>query len=211
MPATDEGSPSGGPLACAFASRRWTLGYKASGPTAVYTSWINMRKRCHNPNHNKANRYIERGVTICDRWSDFNAFFEDMGHRPEGTSLDKDIRGGIGCLIYSADTCMWATPAEQNRHTSRSVKLTLNGVTQNLQDWSEELGIPVPTIRHRLKIGWTVSKALSTPELHHIRMTAENTFQVVIRRQNKRVFTTLTTYAKTHDCRSETLPSKMKT
>ena len=41
--------------------------------------------------------------------------------------------------------------------------LTLNGKTKCLRDWERELGLGVGAIWHRLKNGWSVEKALSTP------------------------------------------------
>lgn len=46
---------------------------------------------------------------MCDRWTDFRLFLEDMGERPEGTSIDR-VDGTRG---YYPGNCRWATPAEQ--------------------------------------------------------------------------------------------------
>ncbi len=45
-------------------------------------------------------------------WDSFTNFLEDMGERPEGTTLDR-INGNLG---YSAGNCRWATPAIQSRN-----------------------------------------------------------------------------------------------
>ena len=53
---------------------------------------------------------------------------------------------------------------EQSRNLRRNTKLTLNGRTQLLCEWSEETGIKASTLCYRLyKLGWSVEKTLTTP------------------------------------------------
>jgi hypothetical protein len=81
-----------------------------------------MLRRCKDPKNKDYHNYGGRGVTVCQRWDpqaggSFENFLSDLGERPEGTTLDKDKLGGIGCLIYSPETCSWLTPKEQAAHT----------------------------------------------------------------------------------------------
>lgn len=48
----------------------------------LYKVWAEMRSRCTNHNKDNFRHYGGRGITICDRWSDFPAFMADMGDRP---------------------------------------------------------------------------------------------------------------------------------
>lgn len=78
----------------------------------TYRSWSSMKSRCQNPKSTSYKYYGARGVTVCSRWESFENFFEDMGERPEGTSLDRiDPHGN-----YEPGNCRWATSAEQNRN-----------------------------------------------------------------------------------------------
>lgn len=87
---------------------------KTRSPT--HNSWASMHQRC-SPLWRERQFYHDRGITICGRWSDFSAFLEDMGERPEGTTLDR-IDNDKG---YESANCRWATPKQQaNNRRARS-------------------------------------------------------------------------------------------
>src|SRR5712692_6247021 len=63
-----------------------------SGPSPTYSSWSCMIQRCLNPNNTGYSGYGGRGITVCDRWNpraggSFENFRDDLGHRPQGTTL----------------------------------------------------------------------------------------------------------------------------
>jgi hypothetical protein len=51
--------------------------------TSTYRVWSGMIQRCLNPDSKHFPMYGARGITVCNRWRDFSAFYEDMGERPE--------------------------------------------------------------------------------------------------------------------------------
>lgn len=92
--------------------------------TLAYVSYQSMLNRCFNPNTPNFERYGGRGITICERWlgSDgFIHFFEDMGPRPKGKTLDR-IDNDLLIDSYSKGNCHWATYKEQSHNTSVSAK-----------------------------------------------------------------------------------------
>ena len=87
--------------------------------TRAYEVWLNMRNRCNNPNHPSYKNYGGRGISVCDRWSDFKGFLEDMGEQPAGLEIDRIENDGD----YEPGNCRWAT-SKQQKENNRKPKLT---------------------------------------------------------------------------------------
>lgn len=82
--------------------------------TLEYKVWQGMKGRCHNPNHVDYHNYGARGITVCQEWQDsFEAFINDMGHRPTYTSTIERIDNTKG---YCKDNCVWLEKAEQSKN-----------------------------------------------------------------------------------------------
>lgn len=127
--------------------------------TPTWNSWLSMRHRCSNQNDPSYPRYGGRGIRVCERWENYENFVADMGHRPDGTTLDRVDNSGN----YEPGNCRWATGSEQSRNRRSTRTLTHEGVTLPLVEWAKRTGIARTAITERIRRGWTVSAALTRP------------------------------------------------
>jgi hypothetical protein len=124
-------------------------------------AWVAMKGRCNSSYVAGYKSYGGRGIKVCDRWKDsYLNFLEDMGRKPSARhSLDrKDVNGP-----YSPENCKWSTPEEQSLNKSNTVRMTLNGETLPLIEWSHRTGIKEGVLRRRKRNGWPDERALTTP------------------------------------------------
>lgn len=143
-----------------YASRRK---WKNPSSTRTYFSWRSMRSRCVSENHPAWKNYGGRGISVCDKWlNDYDAFFEDMGERPDGKTLERlDVNKG-----YCPENCVWATHREQGRNKRTNRFLTHNGKTMCLSEWADFLGIGNDTLFRRINVyKMPLEKALSSESL----------------------------------------------
>lgn len=124
--------------------------------TRAYGLWKNMLRRCNDPKVPAYKHYGARGISVCERWTDFEKFFLDMGERPKGKSLERKNNA----LGYSPDNCIWATTLDQARNKRTNVLVSIGGVAKPISEWSESFGIPSSRIYARKKLGWTDDELL---------------------------------------------------
>ena len=83
--------------------------------------WRAMIARCRLPWHQGYSHSGTRGITVCERWNSFEAFFADMGPRPPGMT-GKIATYSIERIDINGNTngnCKWATRKEQQSNTRR--------------------------------------------------------------------------------------------
>ncbi|MFY3577283.1 hypothetical protein ACOTI8_31790 [Achromobacter xylosoxidans] len=123
----------------------------------TYARWKSMRQRCRS--HSDRSGYRKKGISVCARWDDFASFLADMGECPDGLTLDR-IDNTKG---YEPGNCRWATREQQNRNRSCIVMLTYDGETKSVSEWAAQRGMRQANLTERLRLGWTVERALNQP------------------------------------------------
>lgn len=127
--------------------------------TRAYAIWSGMRARCRNPKHAAFADYGGRGITVCDRWAKFSAFYADMGEPPRAATLERsDNDAG-----YAPGNCRWATRTEQNRNRRNNVLITIGAETLPLSAWADRCGLRYATVHQRILKGWPPELAVTTP------------------------------------------------
>lgn len=140
-----------------FTTHGYTVGGKHH-PT--YKTWRGIRKRCFMPCDARYPRYGGRGITLCERWMNFENFLADMGIKPSPAhSIERIDNDGN----YTPENCKWATSGEQCRNRRSNIWLELNGERMVSEDWAIRLGINGSTLRARVKAGWSDADVLLTP------------------------------------------------
>jgi len=130
-----------------------------SSGTKLYGVYSAMIRRCRNKKSKGYSEYGGRGIAVCERWSSFAAFVEDMGTPIEGATLDRiDVNGD-----YCPKNCRWASWTTQQRNRRNNRFLTHDGQTMCSAEWAEKTGLSQKNINLRLKRGWSVEKTLTEP------------------------------------------------
>lgn len=143
------------------------MGRKVVGPRSAlvknmpeHHSWRSMKARCLRKTHHAYARYGGAGITVCERWMSFPDFLEDMGPRPENTTLDR-IDNTKG---YSKENCRWATWTQQQRNRKDNVKVTVGGIDfESVSAAAEHFGIKRKTMERRVSRGVTKPEHLHLP------------------------------------------------
>jgi len=103
----------------------------------TYWSWASMIERCNWKKSAGYKDYGGRGIKYCKRWGKFNNFYNDMGKRPEGKSLDRiDVNGN-----YTPKNCRWATNEEQANNRRTNVFVSFMGNTLTISQWAKFFGV----------------------------------------------------------------------
>lgn len=128
----------------------------------TYEAWSQMVARCQCASSTRVERYIGRGITVCDRWRhSFDAFLADMGERP---SADHSLERKNNDLGYGPDNCCWATRIMQANNKRNTQRHEFRGQMMTIREMvlATDSKLKPATIRARITVyGWTTERALS--------------------------------------------------
>lgn len=128
---------SGSTKSCGCLQRHTARKHGMDG-TPEYKAWSSMKQRCYNPKSSRYDRYGGRGIKVCDRWlNSFESFFDDMGKRPKGFSIERvDCDGD-----YEPSNCIWASAKTQAVNRSTSIFVKDDGQLKTVEQMAEKWGL----------------------------------------------------------------------
>lgn len=129
----------------------------ASTTPTVFKIWEAMIRSCSHVNNPLWEDIGGRGITVCPEWRIYENFLRDMGPRPTGAFFRRiDVTKD-----FSPANCQWSAPTLRTESGAPLVQCC--GRTMALADWAAEMGMSKATLGDRLRSGWPIEKALTTP------------------------------------------------
>lgn len=122
----------------------------------LYVIWQGMIRRCGNKNSDQYVRYGARGISVCDRWKNFENFLADMGEPPEGATIDRINNDGN----YEPGNCRWASTKEQGRNKRTNRVFEIDGVSKALVEWCELYKVNYFAAHGKISRGKSIKQAL---------------------------------------------------
>lgn len=92
--------------------------------------------------------YVNRGITICERWESYEKFISDMGEPPDDRMELDRIDGSKG---YSPDNCEWKTRKQNNANRTNLKLIEFGGMKMCVADWEKYLNLPPDKLRKKLR------------------------------------------------------------
>ena len=126
--------------------------------SSTYTVRLNMINRCTKPSDKRYSDYGGRGIKVCDRWLEsFENFYEDMGDRPEGMTLDRIDNDGD----YSPENCRWATCEEQVCNRRNNILVEYQGDITSFPELCRRFGLDYKKAYQRYStLGWSIDRVI---------------------------------------------------
>lgn len=120
--------------------------------TRLYKVWACIKQRCFNSKCPSYLKYGAVGISICDRWLNFQNFYEDLFQTySDGLTLDRfpNQKGN-----YEPSNCRWATYKEQGRNVKSNRILKVGSYEKCVSEFNEVMGYPHGIVNGRLCLGW---------------------------------------------------------
>lgn len=131
--------------------------------SSLYHVWNMMIQRCSNPRCNAYSRYGGRGIKVCQEWvrsfESFNEWALSNGYI-YGLTIDRIDNDGD----YEPSNCRWVSMKIQCNNRRNSRYFEINGETHTLSEWCELSSVEYGLVKGRLRLGWSIEDALTTPK-----------------------------------------------
>lgn len=130
----------------------------------IYNIWNCMINRCYNTNSSNYKYYGGKGISVCENWKcegGYNNFLQWslLNGYKDDLSIDRiDVLKN-----YTPDNCRWVDIKTQSRNKTNTIYVNYNGHRKCLAELAEENNIDYNLLSGRLKRGWDIEKALTTP------------------------------------------------
>jgi hypothetical protein len=125
-----------------------THGHAPRGEVSpTYVTYHAMIERCTNPKMENFPFYGGRGISVCERWrASFEAFLEDVGERPNGTTIERIDNDGN----YEPGNIRWATKKAQMNNTRRSRRVEYAGTLITVAELADRVNLPYDVLYKRI-------------------------------------------------------------
>ena len=152
----------------------------------IHIAWASMKDRCLNPRNKKYYNYGGRGITVCEKWMDFENFYKDMGDPPFARAHLDRIDNDQG---YSPENCRWVSNKENAQNTRRNLYVTHEGKKMCLAEGCRKAGLKFNTVRGRslrylidIQIAFDIS--ITTPRVEPLDQTFSRLLQNFLAHQH---------------------------
>jgi hypothetical protein len=99
---------------------------------------------------------------MCSEWRESFTNFKEWAMQngyADNLTIDRiDVNNG-----YFPENCRWITSYEQCLNRRDNHYVTIGEQTKPLDEWSRLYGLNPKTVRSRLRSGWDMTSALTTP------------------------------------------------
>ena len=122
----------------------------------------NIKQRTTNPNHNCYQYYGGRGITMCDEWLNSVDAFVAYG-LTHGYEIGLDIDRIDNDKGYCPENVRFVTHSQNCRNKGQNVYVDFQGKNWLLVELCESYKMPYNVVKNRLRVGWTLEKAMTKP------------------------------------------------
>lgn len=123
----------------------------------TFIIWNGMKARCYNEDAVSYRNYGARGIRMCEEWLTYENFHKWAVQNGYSDSLEIDRIDNDG--DYCPENCRWVTRSQNQRNTSRTNLISINGITKCASDWISDIGVSKSTFYKHLREG-TLSELL---------------------------------------------------